>query len=228
MSIAAAQYTTGTTQSLIDSVNGSTGTTGSKSTVADAQDRFLTLLTTQLKNQDPLNPMDNAQMTSQLAQISTVDGIEKLNATLQKLLASSVDAEAMQAAALVGHQVMVAGNGLTLTDAGALGGIEMAAMAEQVVVTIKDPNGLVMKTLNLGRLESGTHNFTWDGTTDAGTLAVNGAYTVSIAAARGEDKVDAAALQLAGVISINRGSQGVSLDLGYLGLANMSDIKQIF
>jgi flagellar basal-body rod modification protein FlgD len=56
---------------------------------ADAQDRFLKLLTTQLKNQDPLNPMDNAQMTSQLAQISTVDGIEKLNATLQKLLSSS-------------------------------------------------------------------------------------------------------------------------------------------
>jgi flagellar basal-body rod modification protein FlgD len=74
---------------------------------ADAQDRFLKLLTTQLKNQDPLNPMDNAQMTSQLAQISTVDGIEKLNATLQKMLSSSNEPEAMQASALVGHQVMV-------------------------------------------------------------------------------------------------------------------------
>ena len=84
------------TQALIDAANGAAAKT--KSTTADAQDRFLKLLTTQLKNQDPLNPMDNAQMTSQLAQISTVDGIEKLNATLQKLLSSSVDGEAMQAA----------------------------------------------------------------------------------------------------------------------------------
>ena len=82
-------------QALIDSVNGTAKKATSVTT--DAQDRFLKLLTTQLKNQDPLNPLDNAQMTSQLAQISTVDGIEKLNATLQKLLASSVDAEAMQA-----------------------------------------------------------------------------------------------------------------------------------
>ena len=72
----------GTTQSLIDSVNG-TASTKTTSTTADTQDRFLKLLTTQLKNQDPLNPMDNAQLTSQLAQISTVDGIERLNATLQ-------------------------------------------------------------------------------------------------------------------------------------------------
>ena len=89
------------TQALLDSVNGVKKKT--TSVTADAQDRFLKLLTTQLKNQDPLNPMDNAQMTSQLAQISTVDGIEKLNATLQKLLSSTVDTETMQAAALVGH-----------------------------------------------------------------------------------------------------------------------------
>jgi flagellar basal-body rod modification protein FlgD len=79
---------------LIDATNSSSSAASSSNAMTDAQNRFLKLLTTQLKNQDPLNPMDNAQMTSQLAQISTVDGIEKLNATLQKLVASSVDGEA--------------------------------------------------------------------------------------------------------------------------------------
>ena len=223
-----ATVTTGNaaTQALLDSVNGA----GKKavSATTEAQDRFLKLLTTQLKNQDPLNPMDNAQMTSQLAQISTVDGIEKLNATLQKLLSSSVDAEALQAAALVGHQVIVAGNGLNLTDAGAVGGVELGANADQVTITIKDGNGIVMNTVNLGKLDAGVHNFVWDGKTDAGVQAVNGAYSISVAATRGADKVAATALQLAGVQNINRSSQGTTLNLGLLGLVTLNDIKQIF
>lgn len=214
------------TQALLDSVNSAAKKTTSAAT--DAQDRFLKLLTTQLKNQDPLNPMDNAQMTSQLAQISTVDGIEKLNATLQKLLSSSTDAEALQAAALVGHQVIIAGNGMNLTSAGAVGGVELAANADQVTVTIKDANGIVMNTMNLGKLDAGVHNFVWDGKTDAGVQAVNGAYSVSVAAAQGTNQIMATALQLANVQNINRSSQGTSLNLGALGLVTLNDIKQIF
>ncbi|MDD3380454.1 MAG: flagellar hook assembly protein FlgD [Rugosibacter sp.] len=214
------------TQALLNAANGTAKKTASATN--DAQDRFLKLLTTQLKNQDPLNPLDNAQMTSQLAQISTVDGIEKLNATLQKLLSSSNDSEALQAAALVGHQVMVAGSGMQLTDAGAVGGVELAANADQVKVTIKDANGLVMNTVNLGLLEAGVHNFVWDGKTDAGVQAVNGSYSMAVEALRGGDKVAVTPLQLAGVQNINRSSQGVSLNLGALGLVTLNDIKQIF
>jgi flagellar basal-body rod modification protein FlgD len=191
-------------------------------------DRFLKLLVAQMKNQDPLNPMDNAQMTSQLAQISTVDGIEKLNATLQKLLSSTVDAEAMQAAVLVGRQVMVGGSGLKLTDGSAVGGLELAAAADQVLLTIKDPNGLQIRSIELGALGAGAHNFAWDGRTDSGAQAVNGNYSISVAAKRGSDKVEVSPLQLAGVVSVNRSSQGVTLDLGQFGLAKMNDIKQIF
>jgi flagellar basal-body rod modification protein FlgD len=224
--VAATSTGSAATQALLDSVNGTKKKAAS--VTSDAQDRFLKLLTTQLKNQDPLNPMDNAQMTSQLAQISTVDGIEKLNATLQKLLSSSTDAEAMQAAALVGHQVMVAGGGLQLGDAGAVGGIELAANADQVNVTIKDANGIVINVVNLGKLDAGVHNFVWDGKNDAGVKAANGAYSISVTAARGADKVTATALQLATVQNVNRSNQGVSLNLGTLGLITMNDIKQIF
>ena len=198
------------------------------SDAAQSQDRFLKLLVAQLNNQDPMNPLDNAQMTSQLAQISTVDGIEKLNATLQKLVSSSVDAESLQAAALVGHQVMVAGSGIQLTDAGAVGGVELGANADQVTVTIKDANGLVINTVNLGKMAAGLQNFTWDGKNDAGVRAVNGNYSITVSATRGSEKVTATALQLAGVQNINRSSQGVSLNLGALGLVTLNDIKQIF
>ncbi|MDZ4252355.1 MAG: flagellar hook assembly protein FlgD [Sulfuritalea sp.] len=227
MAITSASVLSSTAQSLLEAANG-TGSAKPTSATTDAQNRFLRLLTTQLKNQDPLNPMDNAQMTSQLAQISTVDGIEKLNATLQKLLSSSVDSEAMQAAALVGHQVMVAGSGLTLGDAGAVGGLELKSAADQVSVTIKDSNGIVMRTLDLGDLDAGMHNFVWDGKTDSGAQAVNGSYGISILAKRGSEKLEVSPLELAGVTSINRSSQGVTLDLGQLGLAKLSDVKQIF
>ena len=227
MAITSASALSSTAQSLLDAANG-TGSAKPTSATTDAQNRFLRLLTTQLKNQDPLNPMDNAQMTSQLAQISTVDGIEKLNATLQKLLSSSVDSEAMQAAALVGHQVMVAGSGLTLGDSGAVGGLELQSAADQVSVTIKDSNGIVMRTLDLGDLDTGMHNFVWDGKTDGGAQAVNGSYGISILAKRGSEKLEVVPLELAGVTSINRSSQGVTLDLGQLGLAKLSDVKQIF
>lgn len=213
-------------QSLMATTNGASAATTTKT--EDSQARFLKLLTTQLKNQDPLNPMDNAQMTSQLAQISTVDGIERLNTTLQKILGNSADAEATQAAGLVGHSVMVAGNGLTLGDSGAGGGVELAAAADKVTVTIKDSNGILVRTLNLGGLDAGLHNFVWDGKSDTGTQAANGSYTMSISAKQGSNKVDATALEMAAVSSVMRGATGTTLDLGKQGVVGINDIKQIF
>src|SRR5690606_23981470 len=98
----------------------------------DYQGRFLTLLTTQLKHQDPLNPMENAEMTSQLAQMSTVDGIERLNGMVRELLEGRGEDQAMQAAALVGHGVLVEGDGMILTEAGAIGGFETPEGADHV------------------------------------------------------------------------------------------------
>jgi flagellar basal-body rod modification protein FlgD len=200
----------------------------SKSTALDdAQNRFLTLLTTQLKNQDPLNPLDNAQVTSQLAQISTVDGIERLNATLQKMLAGTNDAQAMQAASLVGRGVLVPGSSLQLMQGKAIGGIELGGSADEVSIAIKSPSGLVLRTLNLGALPAGTHGFTWDGTTDNGTPAVDGNYSVSITAKRGGEKVTASALALGGVSSITRAGQGMTVNVGSLGSFSLADIKEI-
>lgn len=216
--------------SSINSANKATSTS-SKTTgdgsISEAQDTFLKLLTTQLTNQDPLNPLDNAQMTSQLAQISTVDGIGKLNATMQAMLTNSADSQAMQAAALVGHAVLAAGNGLQLSSGAAVGGIDLATAADQVVVTVKDANGLVVRTLNLGAAEAGASPFSWDGATDSGAVAADGNYRISVSALQGGKEVKATALEYAAVTSVTKSSQGISLTAGNLGTIALSDIKQI-
>lgn len=202
-------------------------TAASTSKTTDAQSNFLKLLTEQLKNQDPLSPMDNAQMTSQLAQISTVDGIEKLNTTLTAMLSGSQSGEAVQAAALVGKGVMVGGSSLTLAGSKAYGGFELASAADKVTVTIKDSNGLEVRKLELGDAEAGISNFAWDGLTSSGAQAVDGKYTMSVSATRGDTDLKPTALQLSTVNSVLRTSSGtVSLDVGG-SLVSLADIKQI-
>ena len=212
-------------QTLFASLNAARDKTGAGA--VDPQDRFLKLLVTQLQNQDPLNPMDNAQMTSQLAQISTVDGIEKLNATMRMILEGSGENQAMQAAAMIGRGVLVPGSGVELGGGGALGGIELAEPADRVAGTIRDGNGLAVKTIELGGLSAGARGFTWDGSTDGGGAAVAGAYTFTVAATRGSGNVAVEPLQWGTVSSVTRGSQGVSLNVGALGTFNMADVREI-
>lgn len=220
------QNTTTSTQSAIyEALNGTASTSSNSSTKSG--DRFLTLLTTQLKNQDPLNPMDNAEMTSQLAQINMVDGITKLNTTLQSLVTNATESEALQAAELVGHGVLVPGTGLTLEKGVALGGVEVSEAADKVKVTIKNGNGLVVRTLDLGAMEAGSEIFQWDGKNDASETVANGRYTVSVSATRGEGTVVADALELGVVSSVARTSQGAQLNVGTLGAYKLTDIRQI-
>ncbi|WP_300434349.1 flagellar hook assembly protein FlgD [Zoogloea sp.] len=214
-----------TASDVISKLQKNTAAATSKTT--DAQSNFLKLLTEQLKNQDPLSPMDNAQMTSQLAQISTVDGIEKLNTTLTAMLSGSQSGEAVQAAALVGKGVMVGGSSLTLAGSKAYGGFELASAADKVTVTIKDSNGLEVRKLELGDAEAGISNFAWDGLTSSGAQAVDGKYTMSVSATRGDTDLKPTALQLSTVNSVLRTSSGtVSLDVGG-SLVSLADIKQI-
>ena len=208
---------------------GSTSTPGAGSTGMNSiEQSFLTLLTTQLKNQDPLNPMDNAQMTSQLAQISTVNGIQQLNATLQTMMSNATQSQSLQAAALVGHGVLVPGSGLALQNGTAVGGVNLSGAADGVTVTIKDSNGLTMRTLDLGAMAAGTNAFQWDGKTDSGAAAAPGSYSFSVAAVQGTNKVAASGLQLGTVTSVLNSSQGVSLNVGSLGTFNISQVTQIF
>ncbi|MDQ7988069.1 MAG: flagellar hook assembly protein FlgD [Candidatus Dactylopiibacterium sp.] len=218
-------------QSVYDILNGTNNTSSTKSSSAskvdEQQSRFLKLLTTQLKNQDPLNPMDNAQTTSQLAQISTVDGVERLNSTLATLVGNIQSSDALQAASLVGRAVLVEGPGIEVVKGMAVGGVQLGADASQVTVTITDANGLEIKKLDLGKLSAGTQEFVWDGKNEAGTVVADGKYTMKVTAMAGDTKVTASTLQLASVNSVITSGSEVKIDVGDLGRVSLSDIKLI-
>lgn len=141
-----------------------------KKGVEDPQDRFLKLLVTQMQNQDPLNPLDNAEVTSQLAQISTVSGIEKLNDTLQ-LLVSDFDAtRSLEATSMIGHGVLIPGTSMTLANETAIAGFELPQSVDDLVISIQDSSGITIRDLDLGANHEGINTFVWDGKTNSGAL----------------------------------------------------------
>lgn len=204
--------------------------TRSKSVAApeeDMQARFLTLLTTQLKNQDPMNPMENAEVTSQLAQMSTVNGIERLNKMFESFVDNQAESDSMQAAALVGRGVLVEGKKLSLTESGAIGGFELDAPADKVVLSVKDASGLEVKQIQLDNVEAGSQNFIWDGTANDGAQAAQGVYTIEMSATMEGEKVTGRTLEFGPVTSVIRGAAGTDFQVGELGIFKYDDIKQI-
>ncbi|MCL2829772.1 MAG: flagellar hook assembly protein FlgD [Betaproteobacteria bacterium] len=207
---------------------GSTTNKTDASVMQEASDRFLTMLVTQLKNQDPLNPLDNAEVTSQLAQINTVTGIEKLNATLSSLLDGYGESQAMQAANMIGRTVLIAGDTMQLTDNGALGGIKLDGPADQVLVSVLDASGATVYSDNLGAYsDPGSFAFFWDGTTNAGEKAPNGAYTIRVTATQGDQSVPVTGMQAGMVNAVVRDKTGFLLDLGSLGKVSFANVQQI-
>jgi flagellar basal-body rod modification protein FlgD len=200
--------------------------TGADSSAAEIENRFLTLLVTQLRNQDPLNPMDNAQLTTQLAQISTVSGIDRLNATMSSLAASLGASQNLQAANLVGHDVMIAGNRMSLSQGAAHGGFDLAQAATDVTVTIHDATGSVVRTQHLGAQSGGVGSFAWDGATDAGAAAADGPYTFEITAIGGAGKVTGDALMSGRVFGVIPGVNGGATQLQVVGLGRF-DLSQV-
>lgn len=202
-----------------------------KSAVEEMQTRFMSLLTAQLKNQDPMNPLDNAEMTSQLAQMSTVEGIERLNSMFQKFvdaqIQSQIDTLGLQAVNLVGHGALVPGDNITLTDEGGVAGFRLEDKADSVTVTIKDGNGNTVRTMDLGSQPAGVQNFVWDGMNDAGEKAENGNYRISVSAKQGDEAVKASALQFGMVTALTRTSDGSLLQVGSLGNFKVDEIWQV-
>lgn len=219
---------TSSASAIISSLNAKRNTTSNtESSVATTENRFLKLLVTQMKNQDPLNPMDNAQVTSQMAQLSTVSGIDKLNATLQALSDSMSMGQSLSATSMIGHGVLIAGSAITLKDGKAIGGIELTQPADSVKVLIQDAAGNTVSTMQMGAQKAGVTPLVWDGQTDAGTAAANGTYKFSVEAMLAGNKIDANALTFGMVNAVTPGTNGATLDVGSAGSVPMSAVKQI-
>lgn len=204
----------------------SSDATGSLTSAADQQDRFMKLLVAQMQNQDPLNPMDNSQMTSQIAQINTVGGIEKLNTTVTSLLSAFNRMQAQSATQLAGHDVLVDGNQIQLANGKATGGVTLAGSADSVQVDILDAAGQVVRSLQLGASPAGSRSFTWDGLLADGSQAAEGSWRIRATASSGSTAVTATTLTGATVNAVTSNTDGtVSLDLGTAGVSTMDAVR---
>ena len=208
-----------TNSTTVTSLAASAGTNATDATATS--DRFLKLLVAQMQNQDPLSPMDNAQVTSQMAQINTVSGIQQLNSTVLALSGQFAQLQALQGASLVGHDVVVPGKAMQITGAVGQGGFELTGPADQVKVEVLSPSGQVVDTLNLGAQTSGIHSFDWQ----AGSATTASGLTFRVTATSGSVSSAATTLISDKVNAVNTSGNTFSLELANSGTVPYSVVK---
>ena len=163
--------------------NPNTGTSA-----ADQTQNFLKLLIAQIKNQDPMSPMDASTMTAQMSQLNMVSSMGTMNTSMQAMLSQMQSANFMNQASLIGHSPMVAGNSINYSGGEVMLGANLANPLQGVVATIKDASGNIVGTADLGNLNSGMTNFIFDGVDASGEAMPNGIYRVEIS---GKNNADA-------------------------------------
>ena len=175
------------------------------------RDAFLRLLVAQLKHQDPLKPQDNSAFVAELAQFSSLEQSMGINDRLDLLAAQNSGLANAQAVGLVGSVATVRGSMVTVdgTGTGTPVAFNQSAETASTVVTIRDQNGRVVRTLDLGAREKGLIRITWDGRDEAGIIQPEGTYVVSVAAEN----------DVGGAVSVSQETSGkitqVSFDKGY-------------
>lgn len=163
-------------------------------------DTFLTLLTTQLKNQDPTSPMDSNQFTQQLVQFSQVEQQIDTNTNLKALIAQGQSQAGTTAASYLGKTVSVTNGMASLADGAANWSYTLDTTAAQAALTVTDARGRVVYA-GLGETAQGTHAFAWDGKDNNGNALPDGAYKLTVTAKDAAGNALAPALASAGVVS---------------------------
>ncbi|WP_333679393.1 FlgD immunoglobulin-like domain containing protein [Dyella sp.] len=211
------------------SLTGSTVTsTPSGSTMT--QSDFLQLLTTQLTAQDPTQPMDNSQMAAEMAQFAQLGTLQNIQSSLTGLSSSiganAQSAQVLSSASLVGRQVLVPSNALTYSGGSVNGGVNVST-AGDVVVTIKDTNGNVVNTIDLGAQPAGLSSFSWNGKDSSGNAVANGTYAVS--ANNGGNSAALTTYVAGSVTGVGYGgsSTGTYLQVAGIGGVPLSQVAQI-
>lgn len=186
---------------------------------ASSQDRFLKLLVSQMKNQDPLNPMDNAQVTSQMAQIQTVSGIEALNTSVKSLTGQFTQMQALQSVSMVGHNVLVPGSRLNIANGLGAGSYTLDATAGAVKLEVLNSAGAVVNTVELGGQSAGRHSFSLpaDTFTDPNL-------SFRITASNGAATVGSSTLAQDKVVAVSSQNGSLKLELQNLGVVDYTSV----
>ena len=208
----------------------STGSASGKVSGKLGQDDFLKLMTTQLNNQDPTNPMDNGQFLAQIAQFASVSGIQDMQGSIKQLADSLVSNQTMQAASLVGRGVVATGSNAILGANGVLSGaIDLPQSTNDLVLGIYDSAGQLVRKLDYGAQGKGTLPFQWDGVTDNGGNSPSGIYQIK-AEANINGSMQAMNTYVASSVDsvmVDPATKQIMLNTSNGESIKMSDVKQI-
>ncbi|NOQ78669.1 MAG: hypothetical protein GQ546_04645 [Gammaproteobacteria bacterium] len=197
---------------------------------ASKEDQFMQLLIAQLKNQDPLEPQENGEFLSQLAQFETAAGAEELQKSFDNFSANMMSASALQASSLVGRSVLAPG-GIAQLEAGqnVTGQVDLSSSTTNLTLEITDAAGQLVKTIPMGTQAAGEVNFSWDGTDQNGNYLPPGGYRVQAIADVGSEQIAQEVLVSAKVdsVTIGQGGQGMQLNLAGLGSIDFSAVREI-
>lgn len=191
------------------------------------QDAFLKLMTAQIQHQDPFKPMESGEFLGQIAQFSTVSGIQSMQQSLAGLSTALTSSQSLQAATLVGHGVMVPGDSAHLFADGGIAGAAQLDASGEVVVEINDASGAVVRRLDLGIQPSGTVNFAWDGLDESGNRMPEGRYGIKATQVSGGSTASLATQVLGMVSSVSLGASGLSLNLYGMDPVALSAVREI-
>jgi flagellar basal-body rod modification protein FlgD len=210
--------------------NSSSNSSNSASSVGGlTMNDFLTLMTAQLKNQDPLNPTDSNQFLQQLSELSTVEGISQLNTSVSTLSNSMLSSQALTSASLVGQGILAPATSAFYSSGTPMSGaVQVPTGATNVVLSITDSGGALVGQMNVPAA-AGLQTFSWDGTASNGQAMPSGTYTVSATAQVGGTAQAATTLINGTVTSVTLGAAGSSptLNTTQLGPVPLSSVQQI-
>lgn len=193
------------------------------------QDSFLKLLTTQMENQDPTKPLDSAEFFGQLAQFSTVEGVQELRSSFENLATSMRSSQVLQASTLVGHQVLIPASTVTLeTGAQVPGQVSLDSAADNVRINVSDDVGRLVRTFDMGSQGSGEQSFVWDGLDQEGQAVASGTYKIDVEVLQDGATHASRPFVWSQVDSVTLGQDtDHTLHVRGVGPVQISDIKQI-
>ncbi|MCE5228666.1 hypothetical protein LLG95_03610 [bacterium] len=216
----------------IASISASTqakATTATTSSAGLGKNDFLQLMIAQLENQDPLNPADATQYTSQLCQFSSLEQLINANDNLGTLTSTISNGSRTNAASYIGRTVSMSGSQITLAGGTATTtGFDLAGNAADVSVEVYDSTGSIVRSVNLGQLDSGDHSFTWDGKNSAGVVQPDGTYAFKVVASDSDGNAIDATTNFTGTVNSIEFENGKTLlNIGGLSwpLDNVLSIK---
>lgn len=216
-------------KNVLDDVSIDRITEQQKTAKVSEKNQFLELMIAQLKNQNPLDPQDGAEFLSQLAQFSTVEGIQTLNDSMTEFSTGYRSGQALQATSLVGRRVEIPSETGTIKGVGGLSGsIDLSQASPNVELQIQNIAGDVVKSLSLGDYPASQVPFKWDGLDDQGQAVANGTYSL-LATAKINGKSVQMPTQIAvNVNSVTLGADGeIMVNLEGRGSVPLTDLKKI-